>query len=175
LLLKFAQFGKYKTCFLFSQVCLTFTTNAYPGDHVPDTFDTFEVMFSFDNNDVKLVIWNTAGNDEYAQIRPLSYPETDAFILFFSVMDPESLESIKTTYYPEIVRCCPQTPYILVGTEIEGRLGSKELAIPTDVGQRVAAEIKAAKYLECSAKTMQNIKQVFTEASRLAYTHFNSK
>jgi GTPase SAR1 family protein len=76
---------------------------------------------------------------------------------------------------PEITRFSPQTPYILVGTEIEERSGSKKSFIATDVGQRVAAEIKAVKYLECSAKTMQNVKQVFIEASRLALAHFNRK
>jgi hypothetical protein len=40
-------------CFV-SQVCLAFTTNTYPGDQLPETFDNFEVMFSFDNHDVVL-------------------------------------------------------------------------------------------------------------------------
>lgn len=85
------------------------------------------------------------------------------------------MTTMKMQYLPEITQSCPQTPYILVGTEIEERSGSKKSFITTEVGQRVATEIKAAKYLECSAKTMQNVKQVFIEASRLALAHFNGK
>jgi GTPase SAR1 family protein len=63
----------------------------------------------------------------------------------------------------------------LVGTEIEERSRSKHSVITTEQGQRVATEINAAKYLECSPKTMQNVKQVFVEASRLALAHFYGK
>jgi Ras-related C3 botulinum toxin substrate 1 len=55
-------------------------------------------------------------------------------------------------WYPEIDHHAPGVPIILVGTKLEAVM--------------VAKEIKAQKYLECSALTQRNLKSVFDEAIR---------
>jgi len=45
---------------------------------------------------------DTAGQEEYSRLRALSYPETDVFLLCFSVVSPASFDNIKTKWYPEI-------------------------------------------------------------------------
>ncbi|BHF71637.1 hypothetical protein SprV_0401469700 [Sparganum proliferum] len=44
---------------------------------------------------VELALWDTAGQEDYDRLRPLSYPETDVILMCFSIDNPGSLENIK--------------------------------------------------------------------------------
>jgi GTPase SAR1 family protein len=39
---------------------------------------------------VNLGLWDTAGQEEYNRLRPLAYPNSDVFLIIFSVVDPAS-------------------------------------------------------------------------------------
>ena len=43
---------------------------------------------------VELALWDTAGQEEYDRLRPLSYPETDVLFVCFAVDSPHSLENV---------------------------------------------------------------------------------
>lgn len=47
-----------------------------------------------DNRIIELALWDTAGQEEYDRLRPLSYPEANVILLCFSVDRPKSLENI---------------------------------------------------------------------------------
>ena len=49
------------------------------------------------NLQVELNLWDTAGQETYGRLRPLAYPNTDVFIIAFSLAQPASLS--KYTYY----------------------------------------------------------------------------
>ena len=79
-------------------------------------------------------------------------------------------------WYPEVSHHCPQTPIILVGTKLDlredpetlSRLREKNITpISYEQGMAKAKEIKAVKYMECSALTQKGLKAVFDEAIRV--------
>jgi Ras-related C3 botulinum toxin substrate 1 len=74
-----------------------------------------------DGKNVSLGLWDTAGQAEYDRLRPLSYPQTDIFLICFSLIDPTSLENVHTNWYPEVHHHCPNTPIILIGTKSDLR------------------------------------------------------
>lgn len=39
-------------------------------------------------------MWDTAGQEEYDRLRPLSYPETNVLFVCFAVDSPHSLENV---------------------------------------------------------------------------------
>lgn len=43
---------------------------------------------------MELALWDTAGQEEYDRLRPLSYPETDLLFVCFAIDCPNSLENI---------------------------------------------------------------------------------
>jgi GTPase SAR1 family protein len=43
---------------------------------------------------VELALWDTAGQEEYDRLRPLSYPETDVLFVCFAIDCPNSLENV---------------------------------------------------------------------------------
>ncbi|GLE02654.1 hypothetical protein PINS_up011495 [Pythium insidiosum] len=115
------------------------------------------------------------GQEDYDRLRPLSYPQTDVFLICFSVVSRTSFENVKSKWLPEIRHHAPGVPFILVGTKLDLRdddetlekLREKKLtAISSEEGEALKNELGAFKYLECSALTQKGLKQVFDEAIR---------
>ena len=129
-----------------------------------------------------------AGSEEYDQLRPLSYPGTEVFLLCFSLVAPETAEHIYTKWYPEIVNAHkenwkakpeeipPLPPVVLVGTKLDLRSKPEIIKkleeegkkpITTSMGETLAQKIGAKRYIECSALTQENLSKVFEEAARV--------
>jgi len=66
---------------------------------------------------VELALWDTAGQEDYDRLRPLSYPDTDVILMCFSIDSPDSLENIPEKWTPEVKHFCPSVPIILVGNK----------------------------------------------------------
>lgn len=149
-----------KTCLLIS-----YTTNAFPGEYIPTVFDNYSANVMVDGRPVNLGLWDTAGQEDYDRLRPLSYPQTDVFLVCFSVISRNSFANVRSKWLPEIQHHAPGVPYILVGTKMDLRATSGE-RVQTNEGARASAELGAEEYLECSALTQEGLKKVFDEAIR---------
>ena len=68
-----------------------------------------------DKRKVKLNLCDTAGQEDYDRLRPLSYPQTDVFLACFSLVERESLEHVEVTHYPSISvnPCCSSTTFAI--------------------------------------------------------------
>lgn len=130
-----------------------------------------------DGKVINLSLWDTAGQEDYDRLRPLSYSNTDAFLMCFSIMNPNSFANIKSKWYPEISHHAPGVPIVLVGTQLDRRddessvrdLASKgKSPVKTAEGQEMAKTI-GATYVECSAMTQEGLKTVFDTAIRAAF------
>ena len=122
---------------------------------------------------VKLNLWDTAGQEDYDRLRPLSYPQTDVFVVCFAVDSLATYENIDRKWIPEIKHHCPTVPIILAATKIDLRedkatienMAKKDLSpIPKVKGLELAKKIEAIRYLECSSLTQKGLKEVFQTA-----------
>ena len=121
---------------------------------------------------VELALWDTAGQEEYDRLRPLSYPETDLIFVCFAIDCPNSLENVMDKWYPEVLHFCPYTPLVLVGLKSDLRfkktcidmLKTQGLTpVTTEQGLAVSKKMKA-QYMECSSKEMKGVDEIFEQA-----------
>lgn len=150
-----------KTALIFS-----YTTGKYPLECVPT------VTVEIGGEPYTIALFDTAGQ-ENSMFRSWSYPQTDVFLVLFSVASPSSFENVKDIWVPDIKRLCPYTPFLVVGTEIERRTDPETLdqleragqsIVSPDEGRVLAMKVLAKKYLECFAMTQEGLKNVFVEA-----------
>lgn len=64
-------------------------------EYVPTIFDNFSTNVSVNGEVINLGLWDTAGQEDYDRLRPLSYPQTNVFLICFSVVRPSSFENVK--------------------------------------------------------------------------------
>jgi len=168
-----------KTCMLVS-----FTEKKFPMEYVPTVFDNKTTAMTVDDKAVHLQLIDTAGSEKFVKIRPMNYPGTDIFLVCFSINSKSSFDHVTTKWDPEIREHCPKVPFILVGTKADLRdekktdkqsNSSSESMIPYEEGERLAASVGAARYMECSALTLDNLDKVFEEAVRIVLPDETSK
>lgn len=160
-----------KTCMLIS-----YTTNSFPGEYVPTIFDNYTANVFVDGRPISLGLWDTAGQDDYDRLRPLSYPDTDVFLICFSLVSPNSFANVADKWYPEISHHAPGVPKILVGTKLDLRENPAELErlrerrqspVTAAQGDAMKKKISAVAFKECSALTQQGLKDIFDEAIKV--------
>ena len=78
-------------------------------------FDNYSAPMVCDGVPVSLGLWDTAGQEDYDRLRPLSYPQTDVFLICFSVVSPSSFDNVSSKWVPEIRHHCADTPILLIG------------------------------------------------------------
>nr|KAG5713913.1 hypothetical protein BaRGS_024540 [Batillaria attramentaria] len=156
---------------------VSYKTDTFPEEYVPTVFDNYSEELNVDGQNVNLQLWDTAGQEDYDRLRPLAYPNTDVFMLCFSLMSETSMRNVREKWYPEIRNHDSHVPVVLVGTKLDLRQNKEEVRalksrkqapVSTSQGNDLAHTIKASRYFECSALTQENLKDAFRETVRVA-------
>lgn len=159
--------------------------------YVLNLFDSAgQVIWEISN--FSMVYFCFRNQEEYDQLRIMAYPNTNVFILCFSVVDPDSYSNILSKWIPELNRMffslslwyfsinnfkikgyTARVPIILVGTKIDLRHDSATLEqlaeknqrpISQSEGEHMARICSAKAYLECSSILNFNVRNVFQQA-----------
>lgn len=156
-----------------------FTRGFFPTVYEPTVFENYVHDIFVDNIHMELSLWDTAGQEEFDRLRSLSYDDTQAIMLCFSVDNRGSLENVSTKWIAEINEHCPGVKIVLCALKCDLREEHEkddddEPGVPSrpmiqyNEGLEVARRIGALRYLECSAMRNRGVNEAFTEAARVA-------
>lgn len=87
--------------------------------YIPTIFDNRAVEVSHNNTLVTVNFWDTAGQDGYDKLRPLSYADSHVALLVFSVTSQTTLNNVLAKWHPELEHYCRKVPFILVGNKTD--------------------------------------------------------
>ncbi|KAJ2958417.1 hypothetical protein NQZ79_g5976 [Umbelopsis isabellina] len=177
-----------KTCLL-----IVFSKGTFPEFYVPTVFENYVADVEVDGKHVELALWDTAvdiaqiivGQEDYDRLRPLSYPDSHVILICFAVDSPDSLDNVQEkvivfsgrNWISEVLHFCQGLPILLVACKkdlrndphtIEELRKTSQRPVTHEEGMQVAHRINAYKYLECSAKDGNGVREVFEHATRAA-------
>jgi len=156
---------------------IVFSKGTFPEVYVPTVFENYVADVEVDGKHVELALWDTAGQEDYDRLRPLSYPDSHVILICFAVDSPDSLDNVQEKWISEVMHFCAGLPIILVGCKkdlrrdprvIEELRKTSQRPVTPEEGMAVAQKIGAKHYLECSAKTGEGVREVFQYATRAA-------
>ncbi|KAG8744374.1 GTP-binding protein Rho1 [Ceratobasidium sp. 414] len=161
-----------KTCLL-----VVFSGGTFPEGYGPIVFENYVADVEVDGKRVELALWDTAGQEDFDRLRPLTYSRANVILIGFAVDSPDSLDNVQEKWISEVMHFCQGLPVILVGckkdlrrdpkTIEDWRKTSQRLATPEEC-MAVAQKIGARHYLECSAKSGEGVREVIQYATRAA-------
>lgn len=147
-----------------------FTSETFPDCYKPTVYENTGVEVFMDGVQISLGLWDTAGNDTFRGIRPMSYQQADVVLLCYSVANHTSFASVRHKWICEVREHLPHVPVLVVATQTDQReMGPyRAHCLSSAEGKRLAQDIRAKGYLECSAISNRGVQQVFECAVRTA-------
>jgi small GTP-binding protein len=151
-----------KTCMLIS-----LTTNAFPGEYIPTVWENYSTNIMHDNKPYQINYWDTAGQDDYDILRPLSYLHTDVFLVCYSLKHAysphgASLENVIYKWLPEVTHYVPNAKIILLGLKsdlIEGESdGTKDKSWYASATLKKELELRGQKKSSLIYKTWNRLR-----------------
>ncbi|XP_051972266.1 GTP-binding protein Di-Ras2 [Xyrauchen texanus] len=148
-----------------SSLVLRFVKGTFRESYIPTIEDTYRQVISCDKSICTLQITDTTGSHQFPAMQRLSISKGHAFILVYSITSKQSLEELK----PIFEQVClikgdvENIPIMLVGNKNDETSGRE---VESSDGEAMAKRWKCA-FMETSAKTNYNVKELFQELLNL--------
>jgi len=146
-----------------SAIVLQFIKHSFSDEYDPTIEDSYRVQENIDGDVVLLDILDTAGQEEYSTMRDQYMRTGQGFLIIYSITNRETFDEV-SIFHRQILQAreVDEVPMVLVGNKLDLEQLRK---IPTTDGEELAKQLNMP-FLEASAKTRHNIKEVFYQLVR---------
>ncbi|KAL3873225.1 hypothetical protein ACJMK2_036365 [Sinanodonta woodiana] len=150
-----------------TSLALTFMKEKLPEKYVATVFDNFASSHLITGDRYTIKMFDTAGQQDYEGLRVLTYKESEVIVVCYCVVDRDSFCSVQDYWLPEIKKhlgSANKKPIILVATQVDLRNTTDcdmDTSVSTLEGERLAKDIRAEKFIECSAVTKVSVPELF--------------
>ncbi|XP_037027455.1 uncharacterized protein LOC119068114 [Bradysia coprophila] len=153
-----------------TNLIFSYLENKFVDQHIPTASDIYNFEVQVNETPVQVTLCDTAGQDSLDQLRQLSYPDCDVFLLCFSVIRPASFHAIKRKWAPTFHKT--KASLLLVGTQSDLRTNSQVIASLKKQGQCPVSANDAwdlatsigAEFIETSSRNNLGVKDAFDTA-----------
>ncbi|GFO21441.1 ras-like GTP-binding protein rhoa [Plakobranchus ocellatus] len=144
------------------------------GQEISASLDTDKLDIVHSNRQIALTLCETSGHEDDARVRALAY-KCDVIILCFPLDSTEAQRRVVSEWAPEVTLLKRGKPFLLVGTkrdlrdEAKKKIGSKVGYVSKAVGKKIAKQIGAKAFFECSvidSDSEKVTKRIFGRAIR---------
>ena len=129
----------------------------------------FTMFIRLDNKTIKLQIWDTCGMEVYRSLIKSFYINSSLAVIVYAINDSDSFNDIHFWVKELKTMSSPDIKIILIGNKIDLE---NERKVSYEEGQSVAKEYGFQQFFETSAKTGENIKEMFKKISSLLYKDY---
>ena len=156
-----------------TNMIITHRTGEFPGSLRPVVANCEEHSLLVDGRNFTLLVRDTGGGEDYHRVRPIEYPGTHCFVLLFDVAANDDFEDVKSCWWKELRKHCPDVPIILVGSKIDLRESNEVKTISYEKGSKMAMAIGAKKYMEISSLKKIGLEELFRDVARIGNSYHN--
>ena len=146
-----------KTCFLLRYCDKTFQEAHLSTIGLDYRLKTMTLQ---NGKNIKLQIWDTAGQDRFRAITKNYYKGANGIILIYDITNLQSYENVKNWIAQIREQANPNVVIYLAGNKID--VVEELRMVKTEDGQKIADEFKLPFY-ETSAKSGINVNKIFEE------------
>jgi len=129
----------------------------------------FTMFIKLDNKIIKLQIWDTCGMEVYRSLIKSFYINSSLAVIVYAINDSDSFNDIHFWVKELKTMSSPDIKIILIGNKIDLE---NERKVSYEEGQCVAKEYGFQQFFETSAKTGENIKEMFLKISSILYKDY---
>uniref|UniRef100_A0A4W5QCJ4 Ras homolog family member F n=1 Tax=Hucho hucho TaxID=62062 RepID=A0A4W5QCJ4_9TELE len=160
-----------------TSLLMVYAKGDFPEKYAPSVFEKYVTTVKYGGKEIRLNLYDTAGQDDYDRLRPLSYQNANLVLVCYDVTNPTSFENVLIKWYPEVNHFCRDVPVILIGCKTDLRKDKErtrrlkamdQAPITYTQGEETRRHMSAELYLECSAKYRENVEDIFREATKKA-------
>ncbi|KAH9622223.1 hypothetical protein KSS87_010508 [Heliosperma pusillum] len=144
-----------------SSLLLTFVSTSF--DHLPPTIGVdFKIkLLTVNDKKLKLTIWDTAGQEKFRTLTSSYYRGAQGIVLVYDVTRRETFTNLSDFWAKEVELYSTNQDCVkmLVGNKVDK---DSERAVTKEEGIALAQQL-GSLFIECSAKTRENVEQCFEE------------
>lgn len=158
-----------------TSLLMVYAKGSFPEQYAPSVFEKYTTSVTIGNKEIFLHLCDTAEQEDYDRLHPLSYQEANLVLICYAVTNPTSFDKVLIKWYPEVHHFCRGVPIMLIGSKTDPRMDKERLRklkspqqepITYYQGEATCKNIQTEEYLECSAKFQENVDNTCSEMPR---------
>ncbi|XP_066871989.1 rho-related GTP-binding protein RhoF isoform X1 [Kogia breviceps] len=110
-----------------TSLLMVYSQGSFPEHYAPSVFEKYTASVTVGSKEVTLNLYDTAGQEDYDRLRPLSYQNTQLVLICYDVMNPISYDNVLIKWFPEVTHFCRGIPMVLIGCKTDLRKDKEQL------------------------------------------------
>ena len=133
----------------------------FPDRYFPTVLEHYSREMTVNNVNYTIYVCDTAGQDEYDRLRPLSYSGANVILLIFDLSSKATFWHLSEKWLNEVLHFCRDAKIILIGNNLDLRQAGNPNHVTDLEAEQFVRDYKCATYIPCSPRTGEGMDKIF--------------